>query len=70
MLSATSKSLDYLAPFECLDHRKHTFVQMSGYGRLRQYVNCGNTTQKLDPAEALYGYEPWRLRRLRALRQK
>jgi hypothetical protein len=71
MISATPKLLEDLAPFEeFLEKWKVRFIEVSGYGRLHQYVNYGNTTKKQDPVEALYGYEPWRLRKLRALKEK
>lgn len=69
MISATPRSLDNMAPFEeFLNRWKETFIEISGYGRLHQYVNYGNTTSKSDPVEALYGYEPWRLQKLRDLK--
>jgi hypothetical protein len=71
MISATPKSLANIGPFEeFLEKWKANFIQVSGYGRLHQYVNYGNTTSKSDPVEALYGYEPWRLQKLRALKKK
>lgn len=72
MMTATPKSLDDRVPFEAhLDAWKENFVQVSGYGQLRQYVNYGSTTSTVqDPPESLYGYEPWRLQRLRALKQR
>ena len=71
MISATPKRVEDMGPFEeYLDKWKKTFIQISGYGRLHQYVNYGNTTKTSDPVEALYGYEPWRLRKLRGLKAK
>ncbi|KAH3911939.1 hypothetical protein HBH56_130680 [Parastagonospora nodorum] len=72
MLNATPKRIEDRAIFENhLDHWKQRFVETSGYGRLQQYVNYGNTTSSLqDSLEALYGYEPWRLEKLRLLKQK
>jgi hypothetical protein len=72
MLTATPKRIEDRAIFENhLDHWKQRFVETSGYGRLQQYVNYGNTTSSLqDSLEALYGYEPWRLEKLRLLKQK
>ncbi|EQB53082.1 hypothetical protein CGLO_07231 [Colletotrichum gloeosporioides Cg-14] len=71
MLMATPIKLENRAPFEAhLDKWKKEFIATSGYGRLQQYVNYGNTTSTMkDPAEALYGYEPWRLEKLRALKK-
>lgn len=72
MMTALPKSLDDRAEFEAhLDAWKSNFVHVSGYGQLRQYVNYGNTTTTVqDPPEALYGYEPWRLEKLRMLKRK
>jgi hypothetical protein len=71
MITATPRSLDDMPAFEeHLEKWKDIFIRASGYGRLHQYVNYGNTTSKHDPIEALYGYEPWRLRKLRALKMK
>jgi hypothetical protein len=71
-MTATPKRMEDRAIFEDhLDYWKQRFVKTSGYGRLQQYVNYGNTTSSSeDPLEALYGYEPWRLERLRDLKQK
>ena len=70
MLMATPLKLEDREPFEAhLDEWKAKFVATSGYGELHQYVNYGNTTSTLrDAPEALYGYEPWRLGKLRALK--
>jgi hypothetical protein len=71
MMTATPRSSVDLEAFEVhLEKWKEAFVRVSGYGRLHQYVNYGNTTSKHDPVEALYGYEPWRLRKLRGLKRK
>ncbi|POS72816.1 FAD binding domain-containing protein [Diaporthe helianthi] len=72
MISATLLSLEDRDAFEgYLDNWKRRFIDVSGYGRLQQYVNYGNTTSTMqDPPEALYGYEPWRLEKLRALKRK
>ncbi|KAK1689680.1 FAD binding domain-containing protein [Colletotrichum godetiae] len=71
MLMATPLKLEFMEKFEeHLDRWKKEFIATSGYGRLQQYVNYGNTTSSMrDPPEALYGYEPWRLEKLRALKQ-
>lgn len=72
MMTATPKSLDDRAAFEAhLDTWKTKFVAVSGYSQLRQYVNYGSTTSTVqDTPEAMYGYEPWRLERLRALKRQ
>ncbi|UQC74785.1 FAD binding domain-containing protein [Colletotrichum lupini] len=72
MLMATPLKLEFKPKFEeHLDRWKKEFIATSGYGRLQQYVNYGNTTTTMkDPPEALYGYEPWRLEKLRALKQR
>lgn len=71
-MTATPKDLADRAEFEAhLDEWKKAFVEVSGYGRLQQYVNYGNTTSTTrDQPEALYGYEPWRLERLRKLKKQ
>jgi hypothetical protein len=71
MMTATPKRIEDRAIFEGhLDYWKQRFIETSGYGRLQQYVNYGNTTSSSeDPLEALYGYEPWRLEKLRRLKQ-
>lgn len=68
---ATPLKIEHRETFEAhLDRWKKEFIATSGYGRLQQYVNYGNTTSTLrDPPEALYGYEPWRLEKLRALKR-
>ncbi|KAI8625477.1 Glucooligosaccharide oxidase [Xylariaceae sp. FL1651] len=53
---------------EWLSSQQDRFVETSGYGRLQQYVNYGHGSK--DPPEALYGYEPWRLEKLRRLKQE
>lgn len=72
MLNATPARVEDRPAFEShLDHWKQRFIDTSGYGRLQQYVNYGNSTATMkDPLEALYGYEPWRLERLRSLKQR
>ncbi|EUC49785.1 hypothetical protein COCMIDRAFT_22563 [Bipolaris oryzae ATCC 44560] len=72
MLNATPARIEDRQAFENhLDYWKQRFIEKSGYGRLQQYVNYGNSTATMkDPLEALYGYEPWRLERLRYLKQK
>ncbi|KAI7778552.1 hypothetical protein LA080_001973 [Diaporthe eres] len=71
MMTATPFNMTDRAAFEGhLDEWKRKFINVSGYGRLQQYVNYGNTTSTMpDPPEALYGYEPWRLERLRGLKK-
>lgn len=72
MMTATPFNMDDRAAFEeHLDDWKREFIRVSGYGRLQQYVNYGNTTSTLpDPPEALYGYDPWRLEKLRGLKKQ
>ncbi|KAG4431573.1 FAD-linked oxidoreductase alt4 [Cadophora sp. M221] len=72
MMTATPFNLEDRDHFEGhLDRWKKEFIAVSGYGRLQQYVNYGNTTSTMkDPAEALYGYESWRLEKLRSLKGK
>ncbi|KAH6652454.1 FAD binding domain-containing protein [Truncatella angustata] len=53
---------------EWLSTQQDKFIETSGYGRLQQYVNYGHGSK--DPPEALYGYEPWRLEKLRGLKQE
>lgn len=71
MMTATPFNMTDRAAFEGhLDEWKRKFINVSGYGRLQQYVNYGNTTSTMpDLPEALYGYEPWRLERLRDLKK-
>lgn len=71
MMTATPVDMQDREAFEThLDKWKKTFIEVSGYGRLQQYVNYGNTTSTMrDPPEALYGYEPWRLEKLQALKR-
>lgn len=71
-MTATPLNIEDRDAFEGhLDKWKRQFIDVSGYGRLQQYVNYGNTTSTMqDPPEALYGYEPWRLQKLRALKHK
>ncbi|KAK8054298.1 FAD-linked oxidoreductase alt4 [Apiospora saccharicola] len=49
-----------------LSEQQDKFIKTSGYGRLQQYVNYGHGSK--DPPEALYGYEQWRLQKLRRLK--
>ncbi|KAB2110233.1 hypothetical protein AG0111_0g2008 [Alternaria gaisen] len=72
MLNATPKKMEDRKVFEDhLNYWKRRFIETSGYGRLQQYVSYGNGTSTMkDPPEALYGYEPWRLERLRNLKMK
>lgn len=51
-----------------LSQQQDKFIKTSGYGRLQQYVNYGHGSK--DPPEALYGYEPWRLEKLRRLKHE
>ncbi|KAL9080506.1 MAG: hypothetical protein Q9157_000740 [Trypethelium eluteriae] len=53
---------------EWLSEQQDAFIETSGYGRLQQYINYGHGSK--DPPEALYGYEPWRLERLRRLKKE
>ncbi|KAL4941794.1 hypothetical protein BDV06DRAFT_222784 [Aspergillus oleicola] len=61
-----------------LSEQQGSFIRTAGYGeneggnhggdgQLRQYVNYGHGSK--DPAEALYGYESWRLESLRQLKE-
>ncbi|KAF4432117.1 FAD binding domain-containing protein [Fusarium austroafricanum] len=70
MFMATPLKMEYRDAFEShIDLWKKRFIATSGYGRLQQYVNYGNTTSTMrDPPGALYGYEPWRLEKLRQLK--
>lgn len=72
MFTATPLDLSDREEFEGhLDKWKREFISKSGYGRLQQYVNYGNTTSTMqDPPEALYGYESWRLEKLRSLKKQ
>jgi hypothetical protein len=72
MINATPKYMEDRKVFEDhVNHWKPRFVETSGYGRLWQYVSYDNGTSTLkNPVEALYGYEPWRFERLRALKEK
>ncbi|KUJ20849.1 FAD/FMN-dependent oxygenase/oxidase [Mollisia scopiformis] len=51
---------------EWLSNQQDMWIESSGYGRLQQYVNYGHGSK--DPPESLYGYEPWRLAKLKALK--
>ncbi|KAI1175677.1 Glucooligosaccharide oxidase [Nemania sp. FL0916] len=53
---------------EWLSKQQDAMIATSGYGRLQQYVNYGHGSK--DPPEAVYGYEPWRLEKLRRLKQE
>ncbi|KAI1302456.1 FAD binding domain-containing protein [Xylaria venustula] len=53
---------------EWLSTQQDRFIETSGYGRLQQYVNYGHGSKDLP--EALYGYEPWRLTKLRKLKKE
>lgn len=70
MFMASPLKLEYRDAFEAhIDQWKKRFIKTSGYGRLQQYVNYGNTTSTMrDPPEALYGYEQWRLEKLRRMK--
>ncbi len=49
-----------------LSKQQDAWIETSGYGRLQQYINYGHGSK--DPPQALYGYEPWRLEKLRAVK--
>ena len=51
-----------------LSKNQDAWIETSGYGRLQQYVNYGHGSK--DPPEALYGYETWRLEKLRSLKHE
>ncbi|KAF2181509.1 FAD-binding domain-containing protein [Zopfia rhizophila CBS 207.26] len=51
-----------------LSKQQDSFIATSGYGRLQQYVNYGHGSK--DPPEALYGYDEWRLEKLRRLKKE
>jgi hypothetical protein len=72
MLNATPKRIEDRKVFEDhVNYWKQRFIDTSGYGRLHQYVSYGNSTLTMkDSLESLYGYEPWRLEKLRNLKQK
>ncbi|KAL9085919.1 MAG: hypothetical protein Q9165_007402 [Trypethelium subeluteriae] len=53
---------------EWLSKQQDAFIETSGYGRLQQYINYGHGSK--DAPEALYGYEPWRLEKLRRLKKE
>ncbi|KAI1279856.1 FAD binding domain-containing protein [Xylaria sp. FL0933] len=53
---------------EWLSIQQDKFIETSGFGRLQQYVNYGHGSK--DAPEALYGYESWRLARLRKLKRE
>ncbi|CAI6339143.1 unnamed protein product [Periconia digitata] len=55
---------------EWLNQWKRTMIAKSGYPRLQQYANYGHGTNQKDPVEALYGYDKWRMKRLRGLKAK
>ncbi|CAO2655099.1 Nn.00g101630.m01.CDS01 [Neocucurbitaria sp. VM-36] len=69
MIEVASKTLEHEDVYaKWLSEQQEAFVATSGYGRLQQYVNYGNGHS--DPPEALYGYEPWRLERLRKIKSQ
>jgi hypothetical protein len=69
MIEAAYKSpVDEELIDEWLSTQQDKFIETSGYGRLQQYVNYGHGSK--DPPEALYGYEPWRLEKLRKLKKE
>jgi hypothetical protein len=51
-----------------LSEKQDALIKSSGFSRLHQYVNYGHGSK--DPPEALYGYEPRRLERLRVLKKE
>lgn len=67
MMEAAYRDPKYAEEFDAwLSEQQDRWITTSGYGRLQQYVNYGHGTK--DPVEALYGYEPWRLEKLRNLK--
>lgn len=61
------------AACEWLDHWTSKMIEVSGYGRLHQYVNYGRSAKlkvTASPTEALYGYDDWRLEKLRRLKHE
>ena len=69
MMEAGSKDHSNEGVFdEFLSRHQDAWIKTSGYGRLQQYINYGHGSK--DHPEALYGYEPWRLERLRALKEQ
>lgn len=52
-----------------LDHWSRRLISISGYERLHQYVNYGSVFDKENNThEAFYGYEDWRLEKLKKLK--
>ncbi|KAH6891501.1 hypothetical protein B0T10DRAFT_528634 [Thelonectria olida] len=51
-----------------LSKQQDAWIHTSGFGRLHQYVNYGHGSK--DPPESLYGYDAWRLGKLRALKKE
>ena len=51
-----------------LSAQQDRWIETSGFDGLRQYVNYGHGSK--DPPEALYGHEPWRLEKLRKLKEE
>lgn len=69
MIEAAYKSpIDEDLIDEWLSKQQDAFVATSNYGRLQQYVSYGHGSK--DPPGALYGYEPWRLEKLRQLKKE
>lgn len=52
---------------EWLSTQQDRSIEILGYGQLQQYVNYGHGSKK--PPKALYGYQPWRLEKLRRLKE-
>ncbi|KAL1636979.1 hypothetical protein SLS58_009505 [Diplodia intermedia] len=71
LLQVSLKNLDReAASNEWLNRWKKKLIDVSGYGRLQQYSNYGHGTNINDPIEAMYGYDEWRLRKLRGLKRQ
>lgn len=69
MIEAAYKSPEHEDVFDTwLSEQQDKFIETSGYGRLQQYVNYGHGSK--DSPEALYGYEQWRLDKLRRLKKE
>lgn len=71
LLQVSLQNLDReVASNEWLNGWKRRLIDVSGYGRLQQYSNYGHGTNINDPVEAMYGYDEWRLNKLRALKKQ
>ncbi|KAF7911818.1 hypothetical protein EAE99_011000 [Botrytis elliptica] len=69
MMEIASKTPENAETFDTwLSEQQDALIETSGFFRLHQYVNYGHGSK--DPPEALYGYEPWRLEKLRALKKE